>query len=117
MKLTRAFTGLFVLIPIAVIAVFAFLGHSQYKRIETAKFQKQDLIGDIGQVRRLMAALEQQPVTGKHIASLRSDQEQADFLDGLRIHATNAGVKIELRRPWSCPPRRISRKTRRRPRR
>ena len=96
MKMIRAFTGLFVLIPIAVIAVFAFLGHGQYKRIEMAKFQQKDIRGDIAQVRRLMAALQQQPLTGKHIASLRSEQEQADFLDSLRIHATNARVKIEL---------------------
>lgn len=96
MKLTRAFTGLFVLIPVAVIATFAFLGFGQYKRIEAAKFEASDVRGDINQVRRLIAALEEQPILGKHIASLRSEQEQADFLDGLRIHAVNAKVKIEL---------------------
>ena len=96
MKLTRALTGLFVLIPVTVIATFAFLGYGQYKRIEAAKFEASSLRGDIAQVRRLMAALEQQPLIGKHIASLRSEQEQADFLDGLRIHAANANVKIEL---------------------
>lgn len=96
MRLTRAFTGLLVLVPIAVIVVFAFLGYGQYRRIETAKFRQKDIRGDIAQVRRLMAALELQPLTGKHVASLRSEQEQADFLDSLRIHAANARVKIEL---------------------
>lgn len=96
MTLTKGLTGLLVLIPIAILTLFAFLGYGQYTRIETAKFQQKSINSDIQQVRMLMAALQEQPVLGKHIASRRSAQEQADFLESLRIHAADARVKIEL---------------------
>lgn len=93
---TRGFTGLFVLLPIAAACVFGYIGYGQYRRVETAKLERTEINADLRNVQQLLAALENQPLINKRVSAVRTEEEQANFLDNLRIHAANADVRVEL---------------------
>lgn len=96
MKRRYGFTGLFVLLPVAILAVFGYLGYKQKERGEMALLEQKDIRTETAQVRRLMAALQDQPMTDKYIAEPRSEMEQTNYLETLRIQAKDAGVELEL---------------------
>lgn len=83
-----------VLIPILVLALSAYLAYGQVVRRKAAETEAQALDVGIASSKKLLADMQSQPIIDKEFAVEATAEEQAAFLDLLRVYADAAGANV-----------------------